>query len=70
MEDERLALSLPEAAKLLGCSSGLVYRLARQGKLPTIRLGRRRVVPRQALDSLLPGQAPTTANHSKVKRRS
>lgn len=46
---ERLVLSIPETAALLGISRALAYELARRGELPTMQLGRRRVVPRTAL---------------------
>lgn len=46
---ERLVFSIPETASLLGISRALAYELARRGELPTMQLGRRRVVPRTAL---------------------
>ncbi|MEX2268515.1 MAG: helix-turn-helix domain-containing protein [Acidimicrobiia bacterium] len=46
---ERLVFSIPEAALLLGISRALAYELARRGEVPTMQLGRRRVVPRAAL---------------------
>jgi excisionase family DNA binding protein len=52
-ESQRLCLSVPEAAKLLGISRGLGYELAQTGKLPVIRFGRRLLVPKAALDRLL-----------------
>jgi excisionase family DNA binding protein len=43
-----------EAAYLLNISRGLAYELvARGGELPAIRLGRRIVVPRVAMEELL-----------------
>ena len=49
----RLVLSVAEAAELLGISRALAYELAARGELPTLRLGRRIVVPRVALLSLV-----------------
>jgi len=46
---EPLVFSIPETASLLGISRALAYDLARRGELPTMQLGRRRVVPRTAL---------------------
>jgi excisionase family DNA binding protein len=40
---------------MLGVSRALAYELARRGELPTMRSGRRRVVPRPALVSILAG---------------
>lgn len=50
---ERLCLSVPEAAKLLGISRGLAYELARSGKLPAVRFGRRLLIPKVALQRML-----------------
>lgn len=49
MSEGRLVVSVTEAADLLGISRGLAYELARAGELPSLRLGRRLVVPRAAL---------------------
>jgi excisionase family DNA binding protein len=46
-------MSVTEAAATLGIGRTLAYELARNGELPTIRLGRRLVVPRRALERLL-----------------
>ena len=51
--DGRLVLSVTEAAGLLGISRGLAYELVARGELPSLRLGRRIVVPRRALEALL-----------------
>lgn len=50
---ERLTLTVDEVAALLGISRGLAYELARCGKLPALRLGRRLLIPRSALKDLL-----------------
>jgi len=50
---ERLCLSVPEAAKILGISRGLAYELARSGRLPALRFGRRLLIPRAALERML-----------------
>jgi excisionase family DNA binding protein len=51
--DGRLVLSVTEAADMLGISRGLAYELVARGELPSLRLGRRIVVPRRALETLL-----------------
>lgn len=51
--DEPLALSVEEAARLLGISRTLAYESVARGELPAVRLGRRIVVPRRALELLL-----------------
>ena len=59
MEPERLAVTVEEAAALLGISRNLAYELVGRKELPSLRLGRRVLVPRRALDRLLDvGGAP------------
>jgi excisionase family DNA binding protein len=53
MADSPLVMSVTEAAEVLGISRGLAYELARTRRLPSVRLGRRLVVPRAALLSWL-----------------
>lgn len=53
---EPLTLTVPEAADLLGISRGAGYDAARRGELPTVRIGRRYLVPRKALIQLLEGE--------------
>ncbi len=50
---DALTLSVEEAGKLLGISRGLAYELVGKGEIPSLRLGRRLVVPRRALDVML-----------------
>ena len=54
--DSRETLDLwPDTARLLGLGRGTVYEAARRGEIPTIRVGRRILVPRRALEKLLEG---------------
>lgn len=39
------AVSLEETARILGIGRSSAYRLARTGEIPTVRLGKRLVVP-------------------------
>ncbi len=50
---ERLCLSVPEAAALLGISRNLAYEMAKQGQLPVVKFGRRLLVPKVALEKML-----------------
>jgi len=50
---DRLVLTVDEAAYLLNISRGLAYELVARGELPAIRLGRRIVIPRLAMEELL-----------------
>jgi excisionase family DNA binding protein len=50
---DRLALSVPEAARLLGISRTLAYELVAEGAIPSVRFGSRIVVPKARLIALL-----------------
>lgn len=55
----RATVTLAEAAQVLGISRSTAYELARTGELPVLRLGRRLVISKRALDRLLEGEAPS-----------
>ncbi len=52
---QRLTYTVAEAARLLGISRNSAFSAARTGALPAIRIGRRLLVPRRALERLLDG---------------
>ncbi|MBO0706900.1 MAG: helix-turn-helix domain-containing protein [Candidatus Dormibacteraeota bacterium] len=43
----------PETARLLGISNNLAYEAAARGEIPTVKIGRRVLVPKAALQRLL-----------------
>ncbi len=45
--------SIPRAGRALGLGRYAAYEAARRGQLPTIELGRRKVVPVRALEEML-----------------
>jgi excisionase family DNA binding protein len=49
----------PDAGKLLHLSRATTYNLANQGIIPTIRMGKKILVPRVQLEKLLSGQGIT-----------
>ena len=51
--DKRLCVTVPEAAAMLGISRNFAYQLVREGKLPSIRFGKRILIPRVALEKML-----------------
>jgi excisionase family DNA binding protein len=53
--EDPLVVTVEQAAVLLGISRGLAYELVRQGVIPSIRLGRRLVVPRRRLLGMIEG---------------
>ena len=52
-DEERMTLSIEEAAVRLGISRALAYELVRRGELPRLRLGRRIVIPLKALEEFV-----------------
>lgn len=57
-DQERLTLSVDEAANALGISRALAYELVKRGELPGMQLGRRIVVPRKALEAMVEQVSP------------
>jgi excisionase family DNA binding protein len=51
-----IVISIPEAAVLAGISRQSAYEAARRGEIPTVRIGRRILVPRSRLLRLLNGE--------------
>jgi excisionase family DNA binding protein len=51
-----IVYTIEEAAKLLKLGRNSAYEAARNGDIPTLRIGRRLLVPRAALDRLLAGE--------------
>ena len=50
---DRKTLSVPEAGTALGIGRSAAYEAARTGQLPTIRIGKRLLVPMAALERFL-----------------
>lgn len=50
---DRRTMTVEEAAHMLGISRSSAYECVRRGELRALRLGRRLVVPRDALEELL-----------------
>ena len=61
---EPLTLTVEEAGRLLGVSRGLAYEAARRGEIPTIRIGRRLLIPRARLLELVNGEAASDNERS------
>ena len=59
----RLVLTVPEAADLLGICRNAAYEAVRRGEIPSIRFGKRLVVPRPAFEEMLKGGATTDQNN-------
>lgn len=55
-QSERLAVPLTEGVKMLNISLSYGYELMKMGKLKTLKIGRRRMVTRQSLQSFVDAQ--------------
>lgn len=53
---QRRTLTVEEAGQWLGIGRSAAYAAANRGDIPTIRIGRRFVVPRDALERMLAGE--------------
>lgn len=60
-EHERDVLTVPEAGRKLGLGIGAAYGAAHRGEIPVLKLGRRLVVPKAALEKMLAGARHTRA---------
>lgn len=58
---ERPTVTVPEAGRLLGLGKASAYAAAERGEIPTIRIGRRLLVPTAALRRLLQLDDPLDA---------
>jgi len=54
IEQKPLAVTIERAGQLLGISRNLAYQMAKEGKIPTVKLGERRLlVPMVKLEEML-----------------
>ncbi len=52
-ESERLTMSVPEAARRLGIGRNQGYEAVRAGTIPSVKIGKRLLVPVVALERML-----------------
>ncbi len=51
--EERKTYTVEEAAERLGISRNSAYEAVRRGEIPSLRIGRRVLIPRAALERML-----------------
>ena len=61
MKQSNICLSVRQTAILLTISVGLCYRLVHEGTIPSVRVGRRILVPVKALYAMLDGNGERRA---------
>ena len=49
----RLTVTVPEAARLLGCSARLVYEEIERGHITCLKMGRRRLIPKVEIERII-----------------
>ena len=54
----RLCITVPEAAAMLGISRNFAYELVKQKKLPVIKFGKRLLISKVALEKMLEEGVP------------
>jgi excisionase family DNA binding protein len=52
-EQERLTMTVGEAAKSLGISRQTAYKMANNGTLPAFKMGRRILISKSGIDQML-----------------
>lgn len=53
---EKLVYSIQEAADLLGISKSYAYELVRKGAIPVLKLGKKRVIPKEKFNQWINGE--------------
>jgi len=56
MEINKLTFTVEETAKILGIGRNSAYEAVARGEIPVIRVGKRLLVPKAALEKLLSGR--------------
>jgi excisionase family DNA binding protein len=57
---EKLTLTVEETAKLLDLSRSLTYEAVRNGTIPSVKIGRRYLIPKQGIERMLNIQSNNT----------
>jgi excisionase family DNA binding protein len=60
-DDTTLLLRIPEVARTLGIARSLAYEMARDGRLPTLHIGKAVRVPRRKLEDWIEEHARAEA---------
>lgn len=60
---EKLTVSVNEASKILGLSRNAAFKAAKSGQLPSFKIGKRILIPKNKLMSLINGEKSTEVNN-------
>ena len=64
--NERLTLTVEEAARQLGLSRGAAYQAVQRGEIPSLKFGKRIVIPVSALNRMLSEARANSTKDGKV----
>lgn len=56
-QEPSMLLRIPEVARTLGIARSLAYEMARDGRLPTVHIGKAVRIPRRRLEAWIEDQA-------------
>jgi excisionase family DNA binding protein len=62
---DQLSLTVDETRRKLGLSRGLIYQAIHEGQIPSIRIGKRILIPRAALEKLLANPGTLNIPHGR-----
>ena len=65
---EKLTYTVTEVAKLLGIGRSAAYEAARNGQIPTVRIGKRILVPAAGLQRMLDGKERPALDEGRQER--
>lgn len=54
--EAKATVTIEEAAEILGIGRGSAYEAARRGEIPTLKIGKRLLVPKAQLERMLRGE--------------
>lgn len=61
---ENLTLTVEEASKIASVGINQMYQAVREGKIPSLRIGRRILIPRRKFIAMLSGEEITQAGEN------
>lgn len=67
MRPNPATMTVTQTATVLGISRSSAYECVRRGVIPSLRLGRRIVIPTTAIEALLDSTAPSAARDTIVE---
>ena len=66
MENNRLTFTVSETAKILGIGRNSAYEAVARGEIPVVKVGKRLLVPKAALEEMLRGPKASVRNNDRT----